>query len=590
MRAPRSACYLSCMSSVADAPHPYRWTVLFGVWLIYFSFGLCIASMAPMVTEIAADLGADKGTMGGVLGAWQLTYIAAALPLGALMDRTGVAIGLLVSATVMAASMVLRGLSPDASMLFFAVALFGLGGPLISIGAPKLIALWFTGASRGMAMGVYMTGPALGGIAMLWSAQSLLIPLTGDWRGALYVVSAFVFSAGLVWWVISRHPEAKARDGRISGLSKAGSLAALMELSSIRTVQIVLLMAIGIFTLNHGLNNWLPEILRDKGMDPVEASLWASIPTLVGVAGALTIPRFATPERRVIIMFGLFAAVGAATLLLHLLPGPGLATGLILQGIARSSMMTVAILLLMEAPGVPADRAGMAGGMFFTVAEIGGVLGPLSIGMVAEASGGFDAPLWMLLGRRGRASDPARLAAHHREELYENAADPLRDRKPRPGTGAHTGTRMEISKAMKRDWLATARTLSEALPYLQRYDGKTIVVKFGGHAMGNAESMANFARDIVLMKQCGVHPVVVHGGGPQINQMLDRLGVESEFKDGLRVTTAETVEVVEMVLAGRINKSHRRRDQRPGRAGGGAFRQGRQPHCLREGAEDQKGP
>ncbi|MEM1300011.1 MAG: acetylglutamate kinase [Pseudomonadota bacterium] len=114
---------------------------------------------------------------------------------------------------------------------------------------------------------------------------------------------------------------------------------------------------------------------------------------------------------------------------------------------------------------------------------------------------------------------------------------------------------MEISKAMKRDWLATARTLSEALPYLQRYDGKTIVVKFGGHAMGNAASMANFARDIVLMKQCGVHPVVVHGGGPQINKMLDRLGVESEFKDGLRVTTEETVEVVEMVLAGRINKS-----------------------------------
>ncbi|MEM7190019.1 MAG: acetylglutamate kinase [Pseudomonadota bacterium] len=113
---------------------------------------------------------------------------------------------------------------------------------------------------------------------------------------------------------------------------------------------------------------------------------------------------------------------------------------------------------------------------------------------------------------------------------------------------------MEISKAMKRDWLATARTLSEALPYLQRYDGTTIVVKFGGHAMGDEKSMEAFARDIVLMKQCGVHPVVVHGGGPQINQTLDRLGIKSEFKDGLRVTTAETVEVVEMVLAGVINK------------------------------------
>ncbi|MFK7941386.1 MAG: CynX/NimT family MFS transporter [Paracoccaceae bacterium] len=385
-------------SAPEPSPHPYRWAVLFGVWLIYFSFGLCIASMAPMVTEISADLNADKSTMGGVLGAWQLTYIAAALPLGALMDRTGVAIGLLVSATVMAASMVLRGLSDDASMLFGAVALFGVGGPLISIGAPKLIALWFTGASRGMAMGIYMTGPALGGIAMLWTAQSLLIPATGSWRGALFIVAGFVFTAGLVWWGVSRHPEAKARDGRISGLSKAGSLKALVELSSIRTVQIVLMMAIGIFMLNHGLNNWLPEILRDKGMSAVEASMWASIPTIVGVLGALTIPRFATPERRVMIMFGLFIAVGVATLLLHFDPSPSLATGLMLQGIARSSMMTVAILLLMEAPGVPSDRAGMAGGMFFTVAEIGGVLGPLSIGVVAETSGGFSTPLWMLSG------------------------------------------------------------------------------------------------------------------------------------------------------------------------------------------------
>ena len=113
---------------------------------------------------------------------------------------------------------------------------------------------------------------------------------------------------------------------------------------------------------------------------------------------------------------------------------------------------------------------------------------------------------------------------------------------------------MEKSQAMKRDWIATARTLSEALPYLQRYDGKTIVVKFGGHAMGDATSMERFARDIVLMKQCGVHPVVVHGGGPQIGQMLERLQIESEFVDGLRVTCADTVEVVEMVLAGSINK------------------------------------
>jgi len=105
-----------------------------------------------------------------------------------------------------------------------------------------------------------------------------------------------------------------------------------------------------------------------------------------------------------------------------------------------------------------------------------------------------------------------------------------------------------------RDMIATARTLAVALPYLQQHDGEAIVVKLGGHAMGEASLMEDFARDIALMKQCGVHPIVVHGGGPQIGAMLKRLDLGTEFIDGLRVTDAATVEVVEMVLAGKINK------------------------------------
>ena len=105
-----------------------------------------------------------------------------------------------------------------------------------------------------------------------------------------------------------------------------------------------------------------------------------------------------------------------------------------------------------------------------------------------------------------------------------------------------------------RQWLRTARTLTEALPYMRRYAGKTFVIKYGGHAMGDAELAQIFARDIVLLKQVGIHPVVVHGGGPQIGRMLERLKIKSEFIDGLRVTDAETVEIVEMVLSGTINK------------------------------------
>ncbi len=103
--------------------------------------------------------------------------------------------------------------------------------------------------------------------------------------------------------------------------------------------------------------------------------------------------------------------------------------------------------------------------------------------------------------------------------------------------------------------IATAKTLSQALPYLQRYDGAIVVIKMGGNAMGDEASMAGFARDIVLMSQVGVRPVVVHGGGPMINDMLERLNLTSTFVDGKRVTDAATVEVVEMVLSGTVNKS-----------------------------------
>jgi acetylglutamate kinase len=107
---------------------------------------------------------------------------------------------------------------------------------------------------------------------------------------------------------------------------------------------------------------------------------------------------------------------------------------------------------------------------------------------------------------------------------------------------------------MTRDWIATARTLSEALPYFQRYSGAVVVVKFGGNAMGDAAAMASFAQDIVLMRQVGVNPVVVHGGGPMINDLLGKLGIESHFVHGKRVTDQATVEVVEMVLSGLVNK------------------------------------
>jgi cyanate permease len=384
---------MSIIPTVEGAPSAYRWVLLGGVWLIYFCFGLTTASMAPLVAPITTELGISYSTMGAILGAWPLIYIAAAIPCGMLLDRLGVRGGLLIAALIMAASGVARGFADNEIVLFAAVGLFGIGGPLISIGAPKLIAQRFEGTDRGTAMGIYMTGPSLGGIAALSLTNGLLMPLTGqDWRLVLFLYAGFVGLSGLLWLAIASHPSAGATITHDAGAKKF-NLAAFTEILGLREVRIVLAMSIGIFFINHGLNNWLPELLRSRGMSASLAGYWASIPTVVGVVGSLIIPRLAIPERRIRVMALLFLSALAASLLLHAASGPWLVSGLMLQGIARSSMMTVAILLLMETPGVPKARLGLAGGLFFTTAEIGGVLGPLTIGVLSDMTHGFTVPL-----------------------------------------------------------------------------------------------------------------------------------------------------------------------------------------------------
>jgi cyanate permease len=131
-------------------------------------------------------------------------------------------------------------------------------------------------------------------------------------------------------------------------------------------------------------------------MSAAAAGFWATIPTLVGIAGSLTIPRLATPERRYWMLGGLFCSALAGSLLLRADQGLLLMIGLTLQGIARSSMMTVAMLTLVETPGIGERRAATASGMFFTAAEVGGASGPLIMGAIHDASDGFGACLWFL--------------------------------------------------------------------------------------------------------------------------------------------------------------------------------------------------
>lgn len=376
-----------------------RWLLLFGLWFAYFSFGAIIASIAPLVEAIQTDLALSYAALGSVMGAWQLVYIGAAIPAGLLLDRLGARIALCLGITLIAASAVGRALATGYWSLLGAVMLFGLGGPIISSGAPKVVTDIFEGSRRGLAMGIYMTGPTLGGVAALTLTHSLLMPaLDNDWRAVLLLWGSLAAFAMLSWLVLSTVAGSRTR-GFVradDGSERSGGLPMIGRIVRLPTVRLVLGMGVGIFLINHGLSNWLPELLYSGGMTLTAAGNWAALPMLIGAAGSLVIPRLATPERRYRILLLLSLSAAAASLALTVVHPLVLPVALVLQGLVRASLMTVLILTLVELPGLDARYAGTASGLFFTAAEVGGVLGPLGLGLLYDLTGGFDAGLYAL--------------------------------------------------------------------------------------------------------------------------------------------------------------------------------------------------
>lgn len=367
-----------------------RWLVLFGVWLIYAAFGLIATSLAPLVQRIESDLDMSHAAMGTVMGAWQLVFIAAALPCGMLLDRLGSRWALLIGAFSIAASAWGRSVAGDFGGLLLAVGVFGVGGPIVSAGAPKVITGWFEGADRGLAMGLYITGPAIGAVASLTLTHAWLMPaFDDDWRAVFRLWAALAAAAGLLWWLIASLPPVRKRTDAIHGELPTPHRRVIRMLLEHPSVRVVLLMSIGVFMLSHGIMNWLPELLVTHGMGLEEAGYWAAIPTLVGIAGALTIPRLATAERRFTILVALCFSVLLAAVLLQFSARPVLLAGLVAQGIARTTLFTVLILTLVELPGIGDRHAGTASGLFFSAAEFGGMLGPLGLGFLYDWTHGF---------------------------------------------------------------------------------------------------------------------------------------------------------------------------------------------------------
>ena len=390
-----------------------RWLLLAGVWGLYASFGLVASCLSPLVSLVEHELGISHAAMGSVLGAWQLVYMFAAIPCGLLLDRLGSRFALSIGITLIALSALARSVSDDFTTLLLSVMAFGLGAPLISTGAPKIITEWFEGSSRGLAMGVYATGPAIGGAVALTLTHSLLLPWLGDWRELMRLWAGVAAVSGVFWVAVTSHPKFHEAEERRRGTAALPQLSAMRELGALPDVRLLLAMGAGTFMISHGVGSWLPALLNARGMTTIEAGYFSAIPTAIGVGSALLIPRLAIPPRRQRILFALVATSALSTLFLQMDARPSLLAGLMLQGAAATVLTPILVLTLLELPGVGERRAGTASGLFFSAAQIGGVLGPMGVGALYDLSGGFGLGLAGLMvvaigvlvgvGRLGRA-------------------------------------------------------------------------------------------------------------------------------------------------------------------------------------------
>lgn len=367
-------------------PNPYRWVMLSLLWLIYSGFGLVSRSIFPLISPILRDLHISYTQMGLILGSWQLTYILAALFSGSILDRWGVRKALLAGAVIMGLSAALRYFAVGFSTLLIMVALFGAGGPMISIGGPKTIAEWFQGKSRGTAIGIYMTGPTIGGLVALSLTNSLVMPLTGhDWRLTFVCYGLITCGAGVLWWFFSRE---SFSDG--TG-SRTGIGTVFLALLRVRNVLILLIMALFSFSITHGFISWLPKILEHGGHSPAMAGYAASLPLAAGLPALLFIPPLipSSWRGRFIALCALLTAINV--LIVVKVSGAWLVAGLISLGLSSTTLMPMMLLILMDCREVGARYMGSAGGLYFCVAEIGGFTGPLAMGVLVDITGTFTA-------------------------------------------------------------------------------------------------------------------------------------------------------------------------------------------------------
>ena len=362
---------------------PFRWVMLALLWLLYFSFGVVTRSPSPLITPIIEDLKMSYGQMGFVLGSWQMTYIVLAIMAGIIMDRWGIKKSIFAGALIIGLSAILRAFSTGFFTFLIFVALFGAGGPMISIGCPKTIALWFKGKDRGTAVGIYTTGPWIGGMTCLAATNGVVMPLVDhSWRLAFVSYGVMAFVLALLWLFFAKDVNPETESERFNPVR------VLADLMKVPKVRIILLCGLLSFGIGHGFFAWLPKILEAKGFSPTFAGIGSATPFIASIPAVLTIPRSVPAHFRGKII-ALLAVLGGISILWVVATSLPPIIGLLLYGACGTCLMPLLVLTLMETPEVASKYLGSATGVFFCVAEIGGFFGPFVVGYLVDVTGGF---------------------------------------------------------------------------------------------------------------------------------------------------------------------------------------------------------
>jgi len=366
-----------------------NWSMLALGWMIYFSFGMGVVSLVPLVSILRDELDISYTHIGILLGAWQLVFMATAAPAGWMIDHFGPKRVLVAGAFIVAVALTLRGLASGFPTLLFTVFFFGLGGPVTAVGLAKLVADWFTGAHRGLASGIYITGASAGIAVVLALTHPVILPLTGGWRQAHFLYGGIAFAIAVAWLVLGRDsPQSKSDRALHRHPRSRGSY---WQVITQPAVWFVIIVGFSGFLANHGVRNWLPGILENAGVSPTGAGLLGALPAITGMIGSIVVLRLATrhAHARKLAIVLLLIASGLTILTIMLAKGWLLVVAIAVEGFCAAAFAPLMLNTLMEMPSVGARNTGAAAGLYFSVGELGGTIGPVLMGIAADLTGSF---------------------------------------------------------------------------------------------------------------------------------------------------------------------------------------------------------